>query len=394
MHVCANSTGAYGALRVDYKPRPIEVEGNTIAQDMKKVQPYMEFYKEHNAVSLNVLTRETSDSDTHGLGESIVYEDEPDDGGIRTDIDSIRGLCRVLSVEQRMRKVHRGSVNFTGADSPRMPYNSDTLLQLHSGETFPVHRVLLAARSTILHTLLVDAQASMTDPATGITIRPLSSKPGPGRGVLRITRLAITNCNPLALLIFLHYIYSDELLAVWDRRVTTAVADDLHRLGTTAATIKRDVQALAKMLGLPVVLTAMETSVRREPTPTMAMDMQKLFDAAQICTTTKEKPTPASTSPISPDVVLQLADRDVFCHSVVLRARSALFESFFDLDDWSAKRWDENGMIRVNMRHLKWHAMRFVLGFMCGGGDVEMFRALGVFPCSISAFHESDVLLF
>ncbi|KAF5316733.1 hypothetical protein D9619_006824 [Psilocybe cf. subviscida] len=371
--VCANSTGAYGALRVDYKPRPIEIEGNNIAQDMKKVQPYMELYKEERIASLTNPSGETSFA---GDYDSMVYEDEQEDTGIQTDIDSVRGLCQVLSVEHRMRKSQRGSVNFTGPGSTRMPYNSDTLLQLHSGETFPAHRVLLAARSSVLHTLFVDSQMSVNDPTTGISIRPLLSKPGPGRGVLKITRLAVTNCNPLALLILMHYIYSDELLAVWDRRVTTAVADELRRLGTTAVTVKRDVQALAKMLDLPVVLAAMETSVRREPTPTMAVDMQKLFDAAQIHTNHKEKSKAASSSPISPDVILQLADRDVFCHSVVLRARSALFESFFGLDDWSARRWDENGTVRVNMRHLKWHAMRFVLGFMCAGGDVDMFRVL------------------
>ena len=35
--------------------------------------------------------------------------------------------------------------------------------------------------------------------------------------------------------------------------------------------------------------------------------------------------TPKTTTPLTPDVVLQLADKDACCHSVILHARSLLF---------------------------------------------------------------------
>ena len=43
--MCANSTGAYGALRVDWEPRPIDVTGDGFDMTLKDVQPYMEFYR-------------------------------------------------------------------------------------------------------------------------------------------------------------------------------------------------------------------------------------------------------------------------------------------------------------------------------------------------------------
>jgi hypothetical protein len=81
--------------------------------------------------------------------------------------------------------------------------------------------------------------------------------------------------------------------------------------------------------------------------------------------------------PLVPDVVLELADKDAYCHSVILRARSPIFASFFGLEDWTMKRWNADGMIRVNMRHLNWHVMQFVLRFMCCGDGIEMFDTLG-----------------
>ena len=104
----------------------------------------------------------------------------------------------------------------------------------------------------------------------------------------------------------------------------------------------------------------------------MSMDMQCLFDAVQSTLMPR-------TSPLAPDVVLQLTDREVFCHSVILRATSPFFASFFDLEDWTAKRWGTDGVVRVDMRQLRWDVVQFVLRFMCCDADKEMFYVLGNF---------------
>lgn len=46
MRVCANSTGAYGALRVDWEPSPIGLNVDGGDMTLKDVQTYLEFYRD------------------------------------------------------------------------------------------------------------------------------------------------------------------------------------------------------------------------------------------------------------------------------------------------------------------------------------------------------------
>jgi len=39
--VCANSTGAFGALRVDFKPLPIRLTARSFSADIAEMQPYL-----------------------------------------------------------------------------------------------------------------------------------------------------------------------------------------------------------------------------------------------------------------------------------------------------------------------------------------------------------------
>lgn len=228
------------------------------------------------------------------------------------------------------------------------------------------------------------------DPSLRVNLRLLPSKPGSGNGILKLTRFSIDGCHPLTILIFFWYIYSDELLAIWDRRVggAEAVEKNLVKLEISPARVKQELQALAAVLHLPSLSTALEPPVKRAPSPSMRRDMGKVFELVQHKDGETEGVLEAKllplSSPLVPDVVLELADKDVYCHSVILRARSPFFASFFGLEDWTVKRWNAEGMIRVNMRHLNWHVMRFVLRFMCCGDGIEMFHTLGTHLLSSS----------
>ena len=79
---------------------------------------------------------------------------------------------------------------------------------------------------------------------------------------------------------------------------------------------------------------------------------------------------------LTPDVLLCLEDRNVPCHSAILRARSPLFSAFFDDDDWTKTRWEHDGTIHVQFRHLEWRHMQYVMKFIYGG-DKEIFDVLG-----------------
>jgi len=403
--VCANSTGAFGALRIDYEPAPIKVNGSDISQDLKMVQPYLDFYLSRDAEAARSIQlkdggapklKRMQSYSVGDLGPSLHFDDEPEDAGIECDIDSVLELIKVLESEQRMRKAGGGNLNYSGV---RLPHGADAVVHVQSGATFPVHRVILASRSQVLEGILSGSKLPVGDQQhhnTNINIRLLSARPGPGLGVFKVARVEISGCHPLSVLVLLRYLYSDELLAVWDRRVGIRITKRLAGVDANPAQVKAELQALAKMLDLPTLALALEAPGKREPAPSMAEDMERLFDMVQSSATTTAITTATVTSkttPLTPDVVLQLADREVYCHSVILRARCPLFAGFFDLEDWTAKRWDTDGRVRVDMKHFGWHVMRFVLRFMCCGADKEIFYVLGVFLSLFSLSASLGVLI-
>ena len=400
--VCANSTGAYGALRVDWEPSPIDVTGDGIDMTLKDVQPYLEFYRDDVEAEADIGT------EIHSMGMLLHDDDIEDDMAVQEDIASIMELCRILKCEQHMRKAGGGIVHYHREDGKPVPLpnGADTMIYVQPyGVVFPVHRFVLSARSDVFNSLFCGLKVEQRmeklkvgernvggqekgrgkedDPSLRVNLRLLPSKPGSGNGILKLTRLSIDGCHPLTVLIFFWYIYCDELLAIWDRRVggANSVEKNLAKLEISPARVKQELQALAAVLYLPSLSAALEPPVKRVPSPSMRRDIGKVFELVQrkegeTQNVLEAKLLPLS-SPLVPDVVLELADKDVYCHSVILRARSPFFASFFGLEDWTVKRWNAEGMIRVNMRHLNWHVMQFVLRFMCCGDGIEMFRTLG-----------------
>jgi len=421
--VCANSTGAYGALRVGWEPRAVDMVGSGIDMDLKGVQPYLAFYRVEAGAQVDVNTkipekmktrRQSLDGDRVISSSMLLHDDDKeDDAAVQDDIAGILELCRTLRCEQHMRKAGGGSVQYHGEDGKPVPLpnGADTMAYVQPyGVVFPVHRFVLAARSGVFNSLFCGLKAEQKErmvkagekevssrdrlkgkeygPSLGVNLRLLPSKPGPGNGVFKLIRFSIDGCHPLTVLIFFWYIYSDELLAIWDQRVGGAesVRKYLVKLEVSPARVKQELQALSAVLHLASLSAALEPPVKRVPLPSMRRDMSKVFELAQqkeggTQGVSEVMPLPLSliSSPLTPDVVLELADKDVYCHSVVLRARSAFFASFFGLEDWTVKRWNADGMIRANMRHLKWHVMQFVLRFLCCGDDIEMFHTLGTY---------------
>jgi hypothetical protein len=62
----------------------------------------------------------------------------------------------------------------------------------------------------------------------------------------------------------------------------------------------------------------------------------------------------------------------VFTHSSVIRSRTPFFAHFFDDEDWTRYRWD-NGMVTIDVKHLHWDVMQYVLRFICYGEEGQMF---------------------
>ncbi|KAL6301747.1 regulator of chromosome condensation 1/beta-lactamase-inhibitor protein II [Sparassis latifolia] len=368
--VCANSTGAYGALRVDYEPEPIKVVGNLIAQDLAEIQPYLRSFPLKSERD-GCLRRRSPSTASPPVGSpqggspvsgDIESDDEGEDVAVQKDIVQLRSLCTLLAHDKEIR-AGEGRELFQG----RLAHGADIMVHLPSGFSFPAHRLILAARCPILAEVLLGRQA-VQDRQSGISVKMSASR------TPSLSKISFAGCQPMTVLILVSYLYSDEVLALWDIRVGPAISL-LGSLKIKPAQVKAELQVLAHILELPLLARAIEPPVKRTPIPSMADDMARLFEASQTRGALGEGRRTTS-NPLVPDVILQFGDKEVRCHSVILRARSSFFATFFDDEDWTAKRWTAEGIVVVNLKHMKWRAVEPVVRFLCCGGDEELFSVL------------------
>ncbi|KAG6914357.1 hypothetical protein DXG01_000829 [Tephrocybe rancida] len=355
--VCANSTGAFGALRVEYNVKPIQILGHTFAQDLTDIQPYLHVrtVSGHSRRGSDVLLQAPLIDYDSSTVSHLPHDDDAEDSNVKSDIRRIGHIIDILELQLK-------SLDHLPKFEARLPHGADVLIHTSSGFVFPAHKVILGARSTILRTIL--GGSAVHPQGSKISLELFAPKPADGHLHLKLTR-----CRPISLLILLTFIYTDEVLAPWDHRVAKALKQPSKELKIDLGRIKVELRGLAELLELPTLATTLDSPIKSVPTPSLEEAMQHLFDSSQ-------SPADVPSVVLQPDVILLLADREVYCHSTILRARSEFFANFFDDEEWTRKRWDASGVLRVNMKHLHWRVMEYVLKFMCFGAGEKMFDSL------------------
>ncbi len=299
-------------------------------------------------------------------------EDEGDSSAeteaLARDSQEIHRLWDVLAQNRTARQRRPGALGHGVPVTGRLPNGADLVLRVQGSTELNVHRAVLSARCALLARVL-GGFGSLYDRESGVSLKLLPApspkgRAGPPRTQGEAPRLAIAGVHAFSVLVLVHYLYTDALLAVGDHRLTSSTAEAFSRGRVSPAQVVRDLRSLARVLYLEYLADALLGTVRREPEPSLNADFRAIFDA------------PMSATP--PDVVVQLADREVLSHSFVLRARSPFFEDFFADEDWTADRWEADGTLRVDLRHLEWRSMQYVLRFMCCGEEAEMFERLGM----------------
>ncbi|KAF4569403.1 hypothetical protein EYR36_009193 [Pleurotus pulmonarius] len=372
VRVCANSTGAFGALRMEFQPRRIPVNGNRMEQDLKGILP--------NEVPLNESNqREQTDEDVwpeNDVKDLFGNEYLEDDAAILDDMKELKGICAYLEACVR-------------SERPLLPlkinvsHGADLVLHVapsKKAETplflTTAHRVILASRSRPLLRIL-STPGTLSLKGISVVVRFASLKVTDKAASNNLTNaLQFEGCHPLAMLILLVYIYSDQLIPAWDSRLGPTLRSSSGHIVCPPARIKADLQGLAILLELPRLSAALESPAKRAPVPSLHSDLAALYDEAQSFPSVRSGNWTRSSSPLAPDVVMLLSDRSVWCHSAVLRARSPFFANMFGEEDWTATRWSGDGVIEVDLKHLRWRAMRFVVRYLCCGDDEEMFTVM------------------
>ncbi|KAG6857373.1 hypothetical protein H0H87_004733 [Tephrocybe sp. NHM501043] len=357
--VCANSTGAFGALRVEYHLKPIEILGHTFAQDLTEIQPYL------RARTVPGRSRRGSDAlfqaplndDSSSRVSYTQHDDDADDSNVKSDLRKLRHILDILELQHKS--------NGWAYHESHPAHGADVLIYTSCGFMVPAHRVILGARSRVLLAFLNGS----APPSQGsrISLERLKNKTYSGHN--KEFHFQLSGCQPISLFILLTFLYTDEVLAPWDHRVSRSLGQPSKELKIDLAKVKAELRDLATLLDLPTLAATLGSPIKSAPSPSLETAMQRLFDSSQ---TTLDGPP----SVLKSDVILLLADREVYCHSIILRSRSVFFANFFDEKEWTSKRRDAHGVLRVDMAHLHWRVMQFVLKFLCFGAGENMFDSL------------------
>ena len=346
--VYGNNMGAFAALRADFVPSPVRLTGNLLSEDLADLLPFWD----HRPAWAGLSTPDDT------VFDGADQEEEVNSLGI--DIPCMRALCDFLfpvSLEDPKLKIPEGTYNAPGAD---------IAIRVQKGPEISVHRCILMARSSVLACLLSGQTTVVQDAPSNVVIKVL---PGRSETYPRVTSLSITGCHAISVLILLYYLYSDEVLAVWDPRVSRDVVDRIRVYGKTNLNeVRSELKVLARILDLPLLLPSLQVVTKLAPEQSSVKDFTRAFAVMQDRT---------RQGVYKPDVVLELADKTVYCHSVVLRARSEFFAAFLNDEEWTRKRWTPEGTVVVYLKHMNWKPMEFVLRFLCAGEDAEMFDSLG-----------------
>lgn len=344
--VAANSTGAFSAIRSDVPLRHIDVEGPTLAENLLSILPHWRRVGPLGSKSGSRRKRAPTEEDEEGEEEAEY------DARIERDVEIAGRFLRLLGEWEKD----------PGAWEAPMA-GSDTVVEAKGGKRFPVHRLLLLARCPVFATLLKEDADSF----------------------IRL------DCDPLTVLLLLHYLYSDDFPTIWDSRILQPLRSQFPSLMKDISHVKSELRAIAATYQLEALSRALDSHIKSPPAPTLSHDLQLLL------------PSNLSTSDNFPsldgDIVLQLSDLEVRCHSVVLRARCSFFETFYDDEDWTLlrKRGDAGATepLLFNLKHLHSNVMELVLKHIYYDAGVEVFDLIGEdFVLSLSSAPVDIELIF
>lgn len=337
--VATNESGAFAAIRVDARAAPITLTGKTLEEDFFSLQPHFRRFE-------NQMTSEDFDREKN---KHAMDDDEEDEGSNSVTHDTAVAV-RMCTILARWKASDAESL-FSWSD----PLLGSDLSLLIGDMTIPVHSTILCLRSPAFGRLLSGSKLD------GFQRRSA------GDWLI----VEVTACHPLVVLLLLQYIYSDDIAALWDARVTRTIQDKFKSLKLPIADIKADLQRLADILELaPLASILQSTAKTPNPKRTLKTDLLSFFS----------KTYPTSPPPPSCDTTLVLADKEVNCSSVILRSRCPFFEAMFADSDWTSARQGDDGRVTISMEHLKWTPMKLVFKFIHGAQEEDLFDYLRKFP--------------
>ncbi|PLW28985.1 hypothetical protein PCASD_19468 [Puccinia coronata f. sp. avenae] len=406
-HVAANPTGSYAAIRTDVELRDIQPsvpdETMTLPSMLASMLPHLKKYavsvpEVHTVPSAPLPSRTISDpyirsgtaspnSDVHLGAEDDAVDD--DDEQERQDLE---WDCRVGSALFGL------SQNWSDHQPHATLDSGDIFLVANSGEKILAHRFILCSRSPVLDQILNHL----------ISVDGISYTPGePEHESFPTLRFA--HHGLLALLLGIHYIYTDTFPSIWDSRVWPHIENAHQEIPSTTRLcssgktqpgiiqLVQEAKESLKHLAKSLKLSSLEHSLARlgkaTPEPLLSHHFRAILPSLGLATSRSPVTTndavaqehhlvPKSLSPdLSPDMELELHDGEIMtCHSILMRAQCPFFRLMYDQEVWvtgrrQAKAAGSTNLIRIDMRHLRKKVLQVVLQHIYTDDAEDLFLA-------------------
>ncbi|PVF97010.1 hypothetical protein CPB86DRAFT_761016 [Serendipita vermifera] len=357
--VCANSTGAFAALRLDAVPDKIPTTSQKSPDDFALTQPFWSILQ-----SLSVSGTKAGDGDRaredvieHATPLITPTPDDEDSGDIdiAPDIRAAMDMCSFLQLAGNVR-----CSEVPKSQGPRLWVHLGADIVFRVGDfDIPVHQTMLSSRVPSLDSVLAGSQLQCFLDSDRRRIFSLQAKTSNNRPQI----ISVQGFSPITILLFCYFIYTDRVVAIWDRRVALAISDRFCHLGINTNMVAIELESLARSLQLETLASAAKSAGRVTPPPSLCKDLKQLLEK------TKQPGYKGN------DVVLILEDRRVNVHSVVLRARSLYFSTFFNEESWTSRRVG-SGVIEVDLKQFKHRPMSYLLRYFYEDASAELFHDL------------------
>ena len=195
-----------------------------------------------------------------GAGASLAMIpllDADEDAEDASIVDDIGGFSKLLHVLDKRKHV----------PDIALPHNADVIILTSGPLRLPAHQLILALRCPVLGNMVYNGCSLKL---SGVEVSLISAG--------SISEIQIKGCHPLTVLIVLRYLYSDQLLAIWDFRIGNPFASQFETFDIKPTIVKVELDSLARVLDLQLLLTALQSPGKRVPTPSQAEDFRLLYE--------------------------------------------------------------------------------------------------------------------
>lgn len=338
--VATNESGGLAAIKRDAEIRDVRVRGRTLNEDFHDILPHLRAHAGDydDGSKGDVIVGTLADAAMPDMTNAeAVSDDLSDEGESDNSVPGSRYINMAQTIAEAARRwTDRQEQN--PAERKHPPLGCDMFL-VAGGRYLPAHRSIVSARLPSVAPLIQNPRHKSGGGLSGISVK------NSGDYVV----MSFTGASFATALFFLHYIYTDDLPAVWTASIGMRVEKLFSAVKMNPKQIQAQLIELADSLHLTALHAALTALVPSAPKPSLSIDFRSFF-ASHV-------DAPPEQSPFH-DVLLQFRDRKVPAHSVALR-RSPFFSALFQ-PHWTSSRW-QKGIIEIDMAHIRWEVARIAL---------------------------------